>query len=418
MANPADIAQQSGQLSGLYFAKQTGKGTPNTTWTDYINTTSFDGDATVETIKFPVLNGSLDEMDQTIAGLEDLSYKLSMPFYLNQGMPFLKGGMGSDTIATTAEQTWGALSAATLANATSFTLTAAPPAPPTGVADWKGAVVQVGTGADVDYTPVLDVSGAVVTCLALPHAHPATDTVLVQSVHCMQPNTGANAANLDWFSVCLEYATVTERVLSDVRVSDLSIKGNTKTISVDLGFVSDAAVQADNTPPIYAEPTNTALANDKPLIMRHGGLITKFAPADAVPVMHTYMTALSFDLKYNIVKSETNNPNAGVVLHTLGGRDGTITLSELAMQYGGAPAMFTNYAASPKPEQPAWLYWRHPTTGATLCIYCSRTTVDKYSHAGPKKDPISYTGSLDVLRGQGGLPTYRIWVSNAVNTQY
>lgn len=417
--NPADIMQQSGQISAFLLAKQPAAGT-FTTPTDYINTTSFDGEAKIETITFDVLNGQMDSMDQTATGLEDLNWKLSMPFYLRQGMPVIKAAIGSDTAVSGTPATWGDLGASAAIGDTQITLATAPPAPPTGVADWNGAVIQIGTGATADYSPVLGVSGAVVTTLALKNAHTTSDAVTVTSGHAFQPPLpGVNAGNIDYLSIVLQYAQISEWQLMDGRATDFSIKGDGKKFNVDIGMVFDSPVVAVNEPPTlnFSTVSNaTNLASDPPLIMRHGGMISKFLPTDTVPVMHRFMTQLGYDLKYNVINTETNNPDMGVVLHTLGGRTGKVTWTELAKQYAGKSAMFT-YAQT-KQEQPIWLYFRHPTTGYSLCAYFSRATVDTFKPDGPKKDPVSYTGAIDVLAGHSGNPTMRLWVNNGLAPSY
>lgn len=406
----ADVAAQTGQVSQMGYAKQTVEGT-YVAPTDVLYPTAGSADVTDNpgTVITTAMNGSLDATVAVQPGIHTISGKMSWPGYGLQGQGLIKACLGQDIMSGASSVTFGTGSAATIsAGATSFTLTAAPPAVPAGMSSWVGNIVSVDTGANQESVVILGISGDVISCSAFAYAHAAGLTFTIPVEHNIIPNTGATRANLDFMSLVLQYGTMFERQVTDAYISGLTFKGNNQEFSWDAKFVAQSPIVETST--LSTIPASAAEIGDKPFLQVQGGLYTYFTSADTVPTVHNRTTALQWDVSYKVDAEKTGGKAQGVELQVLGERTHKITWTELAGQNAALSTIhsdFVNTGAS----TPACLYFQNPTTGYKMAVYFPNCIVDKYDPVGPSDKAIAWQGSLTVVP-QSGFPICKVVLDN------
>jgi hypothetical protein len=388
------VPLQSGRVSVFGYAKQVTPGVYLAP-THRVRPDSFDATDMAQKVEDKTLTGALEAVMDARQGVHKVGGKMSAQFFPTQLGPLFKAGIGNDTLSGAAGAL-GVLTAATAIGAQTVTVTSALPALPSGVADYRGCWISIGTGATLEFAPILSVAGLVIHTWPLKKAHPTSDTAtLVANQHILQTNTGVTAATLDLLSLCMQYGQVYERQLFDCMVSDFTIKGDNEKVSADFTFVSNQLLNYEG---VVATTIayGASEAADSPIIQRDGGLLTYLTAADTDFTLHNSLTQFQYDLKYAIQAEKLGGGAQLAEKNVLGERTHALTWQDYADYDGGVNLIHQNFISSDN-TMPAFYCQRNAKTGAMYSLFFPLNDVSDHDPVGPTDKPIGYKGTMTPL---------------------
>jgi hypothetical protein len=246
----ADTQQQSGRLSGFGYAKQTAQGT-QAALANRLNATSWDQTENPNTVTFETINGQLDSVVETRQGVVEITGRAEAPAYSAQSIPFLKGAVGT-AITGGADFTFTPTVAAPgiAIGDVGFTFSGALPtvatAGYTGYPDFLGFTITIDDGlAAQEDVVILGVNGLVVNTSKFKKAHSTGATVKIKRQSTFIPNTGVNAASLDFFSVYMQFGKLFESQYTDWQVNAARLTGDAERLSWQYEFIGSATPIAE-----------------------------------------------------------------------------------------------------------------------------------------------------------------------------
>jgi hypothetical protein len=246
-----DTQQQSGRLSGFGYAKQTAQGV-QAALANRVNAQSWDQTEAYNTVTFETINGQLDSIVETRQGVTEITGRMEAPAYSAQGIPFLKGAVGT-AINGAADFTFTPTVAApgVAVGDVGFIFSGALPtlatAGYTGAPDFIGATLTIDDGlANAEDVVFLgNPSGLFINTSKFTKAHTAGATVKIKRASTFIPNTGANAAALDFFSVYMQFGKLFESQYTDWQVNAARLTGDAERLSWQYEYIGSAVAATE-----------------------------------------------------------------------------------------------------------------------------------------------------------------------------